>query len=161
MKKWLQILLCILTVVALCFIFSNSLKASAKVQSTKKRVVKTVEVVLEKVLDRPVSLDKVNDNTISKIGHRLEFFIFSVLFTSAAFSRRGLYGWDSFSGIHFPCAFVALTDEHLQNLGKGRSCRVSDVIIDLSACIAGYALSCTIFYFWERRKKRGNGPSGS
>ena len=47
MKKWLQIFLCLLTVVALCFIFSNSLKASTKVQSTKTRVIKVVETVLE------------------------------------------------------------------------------------------------------------------
>jgi len=161
MKKWLQILLCLLTVVALCFIFSNSLKASTKVQSTKTHVIKVKETVLETVLDRPVSLKKVSGITISKIGHLLEFFAFSLLFTSAAFSRRGFRGWDSFSVILFPCTFVALTDEHLQNLGKGRNCLVSDVIVDLSACFAGYAVACLIFYLWERRKKRGNGVSGS
>jgi VanZ family protein len=146
----------------LCFIFSNSLKEASKVQNTKKRVVQAVEVVLETVLDRPVSLNKVSDSTVSKIGHLLEFFTFAALFTSAAFSRRGFRGWDSFSVILFPCTFVALTDEHLQNLGKGRNCQVSDVMIDLSACFLGYALAYAIFYLWERRrKKRGNGVSGS
>ena len=154
MKKWIGLFLCILTVLSLCFIFSNSLKVGSQVESTKTKVVETVEKVIKTITKKEVSLKKISGRLISKLGHVLEYFVFASLFAFTYFFLQGSASEGDFYRLGFVFAFCALADEHLQSIGTGRSSRVSDVLIDLAACFAGYAAGRGVFLLMERRKQR-------
>lgn len=161
MKKWISILLCILTFASLLYIFSNAIKSASQVEKTKSRVVETVEFVVEKVAKKEISLKQFSKTVLPKIGHVLEYSVFAALFSFTRFFIKEKKERDDFVRIMFACVFVALTDEHLQSLGAGRTSKVSDVMIDLAACMFGYALSALLFLLLERRKTRGNRSAGA
>ena len=154
MKKWIGLVLCILTVFSLCFVFSNSMKKDTQVEATKSKVVETVEKVIETIVNKDVSLKKLGKRFIAKVGHVLEYFVFSALLTFTYFYLQGSLPSEAFYRLAFVFSFCALADEHLQSIGEGRSSRVSDVLIDLSACFVGYAVSRGVFVLMERRKKK-------
>lgn len=153
MRKWIGLILCILTVLSLCFIFSNSMKADSQVESTKSKVVETVEKVVKTITKKDVSLKNVSGRLISKLGHVMEYFVFSCLFAFTYFYLQGSVSEDAFYRLGFVFSFCALADEHLQSIGQGRSSRVSDVLIDLAACFFGYAVGRGIFLMIERRRQ--------
>ena len=154
MKKWIAWVLCALTILSLLYIFSNSIKAMATVETAKNKVKTAVESVLETATRKEV---KIKEKTIIKTGHLLEYFVFSLLFSFTVLYLRGKTESGLFFSILYPCVVTALTDEHLQSMiGEERSMSVTDVLIDLSACMAGYAVAWCVFSLWQRKKKKGS-----
>lgn len=150
MSKGAKLILCVLTLISLLYIFSNSLKSTDGVEKTKEKVVETVESVVEAVTKKDVDLTKVSGAVVAKIGHVLEFSVFGALFSFTVFALRGKREEEAFYRIMFASSFVAITDEHLQLLGKGRGSQLSDVVLDLAACFLGYAISVLIWKLTER-----------
>ncbi len=161
MKKWISILLCVLTLASLLYIFSNSIKSVSQVDETKDRVLKTVEAVVKTVTKKEVSLEQFGKAVLSKIGHVLEYAVFAGLFSFSVFYIQERKQKHNFYQLMLVCVFVALADEQLQSLGLGRTPKVSDVLIDFAACMVGYAVSVLIFAVWERRQRRGNRTLGA
>jgi len=152
MNKWIKRILPVLTVVSLLFIFSNSLRSGESVQESKNIAVRIAESVLRCFTGREFSLDETS-SIVAKIGHVLEYAVFSSLFSASVFFRNGK-DQNSFYRILFCCSFVAITDEHLQLLGVNRTSRVSDVMIDLVACFLGYALVSLCYSVFQNRNKK-------
>ena len=157
MKNWIRILLVTLTLLSLFFIFSNSLKPSGKVESTKRAVVEAVENTVKAVTGKDFSLDGLSGAFVAKIGHVLEFGAFGLFFSLSLLSFRGLLDSDSFFRISAVCTFVALTDEHLQTLTPGRTSSVTDVLVDLAACITAFAIAYGIGLIRNRKGGRDEG----
>ena len=153
-KRLLWKILSVLTVLALLFIFSNSLQSDFLVGQRKGRVMKAVETVLEWPTGRDIVFEAAHRVMFAKIGHVLEYCLFSALFTVAVLLPYGENRKDAFYRIFYCCAFVALADEHLQTLGVGRSPSLTDSIVDLAACYIGYGAGYVFLLLYGRRQNR-------
>jgi VanZ family protein len=90
----------------------------------------------------------------------VEYTLFGFLFTiTIGFYRNETLKY--LERILFAGCMVALADENLQSISKGRSSSVSDVLIDLSGILIGYWIAALITYLIARRKKNAVDSSRS
>jgi VanZ family protein len=155
--RYLKYSLPVLTLLCLAFIFLNSIQKTASLEKKEEAVKGAVEQVVESITDSNISIKEKGKSIISKSAHVLEYAAFSTLLIASVLflhgKREGL-----FSSAMFACCFVAITDEHLQTLNVNRTASVSDVMIDLAACLVGYSFAHFVFWLAERRK---NGKASS
>ncbi len=120
----------------------------------EEAISQVVEQVVSNVTQDEVAVNLAGKGVISKLAHVLEFGAFSLFFALSVFVFHGA-DRSAYYRILYACLVVALADEQLQTLRSTRTDRVSDILIDLAACMMGYALAKGIFYFAQRRKRIG------
>ncbi len=154
MKRYVKFCFPILTLLLLLFIFYNSMQQSYRFFRKEEAISQAVEQVVENVTQNEVTVNLAGKGVISKLAHVLEFGAFSLFFTLSVFIFHGV-DHGAYYRIIYACLVVALADEQLQTLSSTRTDRVSDILIDLAACMMGYALAKGIFYLTQRRYKSG------
>ncbi len=152
MNKLLKWLLPLLTVLSLLYIFSNSLLTYSETEKKQDKLLTSVEKVVEAVTDQKIELDR-KSIVPAKLAHVFEYTLFSFLLTFSAFYIHTKERVDLFQ-IKYTCLFVGLADEYLQSLGQGRGSRLTDVMIDFTACLVGLSLARLVYRIYERRKAK-------
>lgn len=158
MNKYLKWILPVLTILSLLYIFSNSLLSDPAADKKEHQLLSSVEKVVEAVTDKKIKFDR-NSAIPAKLAHVAEYVLFSSLLTYTAYFLHKKEHTDRYR-LLFTFLFCALTDEHLQTIGEGRSSRVSDIIIDFAACLMGYAF-INLIWKWTERRKHGKRLSGT
>lgn len=160
MKRLFAALLPVLTLLSVLYIFSNSLENEPEAFKKKSAVVKKVEEIVEVITKEEIDLDAKELPIVSKIAHVVEYSAFAFLFTLTIGFYRGKTA-SYIERILFAGVMVALADENLQSLVRGRTARVSDVVIDLAGILIGYWIASLIVFLIARRKKNAADPSRS
>ena len=130
-KLWMA-LLALVWVGWLAFIFSNSLRAGSQSSLQSGRVVDFVK--------RLLGLENVNETVIRKLGHFSEYFILGALSGLFLFWIKGRPG-EKLLLIGLGLA-ACVTDECIQLTSPGRSCQITDMMIDWT----GYLLALCLIY---------------
>ena len=139
------LLLCMLSAVAVIFIFSNSLQPAAVSGGG----------LLEKVnaFFARAGLPGISEKLLRKTAHICEFGLLGLLTSGAAacLSRVGKRGYlISLAS----CIAVAGADEIIQYFVPGRACRFTDVLIDTSGAVLGTLAVAAVVRLSVGRKKR-------
>lgn len=154
MKRYVKYCFPVLTILILLVIFYNSMQQSDRFYNQAESLSQVVEQVVEQVTQNETTVNLANKKGISKLVHVLEFGAFSFFFALSVFVFHGA-DRGAYYRILYACLIVSLADEQLQSLSSSRTDRVSDILIDLAACMMGYALAKGIFYLVQRRKQSG------
>lgn len=91
--------------------------------------------------------------SIRKVAHFVQFMVFGILLTSTVISFWGNIKAQIFKILFFLLA-VPVVDEFIQYFPEGRSAQVSDVVLDFSGCIVGFAVTAAVFAFLVINKHR-------
>ena len=144
-EKRIRALLLALLILWIVFIFARSLKNADDSTAESAFFLSLVRVFLPSA----------SMHFVRKLAHFTEFFILGCLawaFLSGilAGSRKPLLsaflassGWG---------LAAAVTDELLQLTSPGRSCQISDMLLDLSGAAAGALLLSLLFYILRRKR---------
>ncbi len=148
-KKFLQILLILLTVSVIIFIFSNSRENAADSSSRSQQITRFINYALHSV-NIPW---KVSEHMVRKAAHFLEYALlgFFVALTAASFTAKKLLR----GVIAFPaCLAVAVIDENIQRFSSGRTPSKLDVLIDFCGSSFGicFALGILIWVLYITHK---------
>ena len=154
MNKIFKILFPVLAVLCMAFILTNSMQTAVKAEKKQVAVVEVVEKIATKVAKKEVHLSKENSASISKTGHVVEFLLFSFFLTlSLLYEDQGKRVYEK---VLLCGVFLAITDEHLQLLAKGRGSKLTDVLVDLAGIMIGFAIAKWILKIARRRKNARN-----
>ena len=144
MKRYLRVVMPILTFLVLAFILSNSLSDQSQAEGKRDLVVK---LIMGKTFDRRVMA------CIAKLFHLLEYAAFSFCLTSSVvLLGDGLK--NRFERILLCGMTLALADELVQSLFSGRGSRLTDVLVDTAGIMVGYALVTGIGYLAKKIKAK-------
>lgn len=150
-RQILFILLLILTLFWTAFIFSNSLKDGEQSKAASGKVVEVVEKAADVI---GIEIKETGDGLtlegvslfVRKSAHILEFAVLGFLsFLTVSFFVNGT---KSLLSLLYPLV-AAVTDELLQLTSPGRSCQLTDVLIDM----AGATVATLIAYIVVRIHK--------
>ncbi len=158
--KTLRILLLALSVLAVAFIFSNSLKRASVSSEESSQVVKIIQEVVGAIHpESPIATATGDDYVklhqfVRKLAHFTEFALVGTLFCWTYFSY-----FKEKKGTFIPALgvfAVACTDELLQFLSPGRGPSVVDVCIDCFGGAFGVAFGFLLIWLLERmiRKRK-------
>ena len=144
-EKGIRALLLALLILWTVFIFARSLKSAD--DSTEESA-----FILDLIRR---FLPSVSMHFVRKLAHFTEFFILGCL--SSAFLLKAFAGKEKPLRISAAvslcyCLAVAVTDELLQLTSPGRSCQLSDMMLDFSGAAAGAVLLTLVFMIIKRRK---------
>lgn len=137
--KKVRYILLIINFIWMMVIFSFSAQPASESSETSTKVGTMVGKVLkpgfsELPKEEQIQYVKKIEFPLRKLAHATEYAILGVLTSLFFFSwkrkRYGLYGW--LWGILY-----AITDELHQSFVPGRSCQVTDVLIDSLGCLCG------------------------
>lgn len=130
MKRYLRVIMPILTFLVLFFILSNSLSDQSLAEGKRDLVVK---LIVGKTFERRVM------TCIAKLFHMLEYAAFSFCLTSSVvLLGDGLK--KRFERILLCGMTLAMGDELIQSLFSGRGSRLTDVLVDTAGIMVGYAV---------------------
>ena len=145
-ENGIRILLLAVLIAWTVFIFARSLKSA---------VDSTAESAFFLELIRRF-IPSASMHFVRKLAHFTEFFILGclacVFFRSAFVRRKRPLVFAAAASSCYGLA-AAVTDEFLQLTSPGRSCQISDMLLDLSGVLAGTVLLAVLFYFFKRRKE--------
>lgn len=158
MKKWGKFILLFLTLATLVFIFSNSLRTASVSNEQSGRITSLFSEIYRFITGKLVPPARLT-HTVRKVAHFVEFALLGFLGVSSAASffgeLRGRVYMLLFWGL-----VAALLDEYLQRFSRGRSPQVSDIFLDFTGYLSGFALACLITFLLKRRRsKHGVGVS--
>ena len=115
-----------------------------------------VMAIIRPFLELFVGKGNVTQHLVRKLAHFTEFFILGclacVFFRRAFIRRKRPLVFAAAASSCYGLA-AAVTDELLQLTSPGRSCQISDMLLDLSGVLAGTVLLAVLFYFFKRRKE--------
>ena len=144
MKRYLRVLMPVLTFLVLAFILSNSLSDQSQAEEKRNLAIK---LVTEKTFKRSVLA------CIAKIFHMLEYSAFSFCLTSSVLLLGdGLK--NRFERILLCGMTLAMADELIQSLFSGRGSKLTDVLVDTAGIMIGYALTIGIGLLLKKIKKK-------
>ena len=141
----------LLTILWICFIFSNSADTAAESSSKSE----TVQEIVNDVIDAVGGEGNVTEHAVRKFAHFFEFAVLSALFTADVLAlgliplpvlplKKKLYHLWLLLPLSASVA-LAVTDEALlQNLSEGRGPSPKDVLIDSLGALCGLILSVLI-----------------
>lgn len=145
--KVLAVLL-VLTVIVTGFIFGNSLQNSE--ESNKASDV--IEEVVEPIINEVVGENKIDVNYFVRKGaHLTEFFALGLIVMGAVVT----VGWKYAGYGLFYVLAVAVTDEYIQSFSD-RTSSVSDVLIDFTGAMIGFAVCAVVFLLVRKFRKIGS-----
>lgn len=153
-----------LTVLTVCFIFSNSTKGAEQSSSDSTKVTVTVQEIVGAIdPDSPIATATGEDfdllhSFIRSMAHCIEYtalgaFSFA---TYLSFTRKKRYSFIAPVG----SVFVALLDEWTQTLTDGRAAELGDILLDGAGVLLGSLATLAVFGMimlcvaLHRRKKR-------
>lgn len=140
MKPSRKLLLCILILLSILFIFSNSLPDMAHSAQQSSRVLQLVKPFLELF----VGEGNVTDHLVRKLAHVCEFALLG--FFICIYSRK-LFSVPAFA----LSLLVGVMDETIQ-LFTGRGSQVRDVWIDLLGACLGYLCGTVVLLLLRKGK---------
>jgi len=125
-----------IVLLAIVFIFSNSLQNGPESKAASGSVVQHMKPALDLIpgLDDPEAREYV----VRKGAHLFEFFLLGVFGGSLVLIMRRRLQKSFWAHALFFALLVAVCDEFIQNF-TGRSSEVSDVLIDFSGALLGFA----------------------
>ena len=131
-----RILWSVFTVLCLIFIFSQSLLPADTSGNESSRVVDFLNFICEYI---GVSV-RFTGHFVRKCAHFTEFSVlgFFVFNTFRAYVNKVRF---SFIFAPLTCAAVAVIDECLQLMSKGRACSVSDMLLDSCGAVFGILIA--------------------
>lgn len=164
----MQIALSIACVLAVAFIFSNSLKTgeeSSEQSSTVVDIIQDVAAFFDP--DSPIATATGEDyqrlhSDVRTLAHFGEFALLGALFSACCFSytlKAPFQGIPLFGALAVPCM-----DEGLQAFVADRAADWKDILVDVTggACGMAFAIACVLVGLWLYKKiqakKRGNPP---
>lgn len=131
MKRYLRVIMPVLTFLVLFFILSNSLSDQSQAEEKRDLVVK---LIMGKTFKRRIMA------CIAKLFHLLEYAAFSFCLTSSVhLLGDGLK--NRFERILLCGMTLAIGDELIQSLFSGRGSRLTDVLVDTAGIMVGYAVA--------------------
>ncbi|MGN1131232.1 MAG: VanZ family protein [Ruminococcus sp.] len=98
---------------------------------------------------------ELTDFIVRKSAHFCEFALLGFL-TICTFYIKNKKILINLTSIGFICLCVAIIDEIIQIYSPGRSCQVSDVVLDFSGALAGICFYLLIFGIYRLIKKGRN-----
>ena len=127
---------CMLIVICVSFIFSNSLQSAEESMAFSMAFLRLIEKI-------PLLVKIVTPFAVRKIGHFSEFALLGVLLllTLRSLTEKTL------SFISWPLLFgllVAVTDETIQLFVTGRESQTVDVFIDFGGLVSGMAVAVLV-----------------
>ena len=145
-------LILIIALMWTAFIFMQSTNNAVESTQESNKVVETVEKVCESVGIQITNIDSLT-GIIRKSAHFIEFGILGAL----SFITIRAYRLKPLAFMLLPigyCLAVATTDEYIQTFSSGRSCQVSDVLIDISGATFVILIFIAITLLLGRRKRK-------
>ena len=152
MKEFLKKLFPILTLLAMLFIFSNSLSQGDEATAKRGFVISILTFLVRLFTGKEISFGPAELAVVSKLFHVAEFFLFSFCLSFSVFFRRGKME-GAFQEILLCGVFTALADEQLQMLSKGRSPTLSDVFVDLAGILIAFGIVFLISKIKNKKKE--------
>ena len=131
-----------LTIVSMCFIFSNSLQTATQSSAQSGSIIELIKPILD-----PHGLISLDTFTflVRKAAHMTEFGILGLCLGGLGISLSNYL----YQKLVFPWLFLSLatavTDEFLQYFSPGRSSEVRDVLVDFSGACLGLLCSLLIY----------------
>ena len=147
----------LLTLLWVCFIFSNSLQNGVESGNQSHRAQEMLDQIFHGVgLENPIS-----EFFLRKLAHFGEFAVLSLLYIGnlAAFGCISLPQPLRFSALAVfssvpVCFLVASVDEFLQRFSAGRAPQFTDVLIDTSGALTAALCFFAVFCLRRRMKKK-------
>ena len=156
-KRWMPILMLLLTVCWIAFIFVNSLEDGQSSGAKSDAVKEVVDQVASSLGDS----DGVSAVAIRKSGHILEFLVLGILLCLDAFSLRLLSLPIAIprllitgGAVLAVGAAVAALDETVQRFSEGRVSSGWDVLIDLGGVAIGMLIFAAVYALVIRSRKK-------
>ncbi|MBE6713310.1 MAG: VanZ family protein [Ruminococcaceae bacterium] len=153
MKRYMRVILPVLTFLVIAFIFSNSLSSGAQASAKRGFVVDLVQEIVSAVGGDEPDFSVGGLAVVSKCFHVTEFALFSFCLTCSVI-LLGDYRNGRFEKIILCGMTLALTDEHLQKLSEGRGPALTDVLVDLAGVMIGYAVAVLLFSLLAKNEKK-------
>ena len=141
-RSWIRYILIAADVLWVAFIFARSLKAADESTAESAWVLDLVRIILPSA----------SMHFVRKLAHFTEYFILSVLLfaTMQSFGAKKLAMVLPAAG----CLAAAVTDELLQTLSPGRSCQVSDMLLDTAGGACGMLICALAVYLVHKARRR-------
>lgn len=148
-RKILRIVSLILLVLAVLFIWGNSLKPGHESLEDSGAAVGFIQEIFAFFgIDAEVS-----ELVVRKVAHFAEYFLLGALSCFAAwqYALRGKQ-YICAGG----CAAVAIIDETIQSFVSGRDGNAADVLIDTSGAVCAIAVILLLIFLIKRRKEKNS-----
>ena len=145
-EKGIRVLLFAVLLAWTLFIFARSLRSADDSTAESAFFLELIKRIIPSV----------SMHFVRKLAHFTEFFMLGCL-SWVLFSR--LFGGKKRPALTGAaicvcyCLAAAVTDEPLQLTSPGRSCQVSDMLLDLSGSLAGIVLLLLLTVIHKRRKR--------
>lgn len=157
-KRIASVVLILLTLFWLSVIYGFSGEDSTSSDQTSGKVTETVLTVTvknfkEKSASEKDALIKKYNHPIRKLAHFSEYAVLGVLVCLTVLSFIGPSRALAFYSL-LCCIFFSSADEFIQRFMPGRSCRLTDVLIDSSGALLGITLTAILIYLLKRKKYR-------
>lgn len=149
----LRIVIAILIIIDASVIFFFSAQKAEQSSTTSSGVIEQIAKVIYKDFDRwPQAKQNAKieslQHLVRKCAHMTEYASLGVL--SAAFALTfGSAAKNQGAALLF-CALYASSDEFHQKFVEGRSCQLSDVLIDSCGALVGIAAFCLVTFIFTR-----------
>ncbi len=153
----LRIILSVACVLWICFIFSNSLQSGSQSSEKSSTVVDVVQSVAQMIApDSYIATASGEDydklhKVVRKLAHFTEYAILGGLLCWCYFSYTDDKKWLWTSAVAL--LVLPFTDETLQKFVQGRAGRATDILIDLSGELVGFAFAWLLLFLFLRWRK--------
>jgi len=148
-KNILRVALTFLTVIVICWIFSNSLQNAEESSAKSGAVREFMQKILDVLFHGKVIL---SEHFVRKTAHFSEYALLGMMlyFTYRSYTSRKLF----LSVPAFVAVITPFIDEGLQFFSEGRTPMFGDVCIDLSGAAIGMFLAGLVFYVIIKQRMR-------
>lgn len=139
------------TCLYICFIWIHSTMSASDSTVESTTVMNFLQVILRSIGLRV----ELTDFVVRKSAHFCEFALLGFL-TTCTFYTKNKKIIINLTSIGFICLCVAIIDEIIQIYSPGRSCQVTDVVLDFSGALAGICFYLLFFGIYKLIKKGRN-----
>ena len=141
-RSWVRYILIAADILWVAFIFARSLKAADESTAESAWVLELVRIIIPSA----------SMHFVRKLAHFTEYFILGALL----FATMQSFGAKKLAMVLAPagCLAAAVTDELLQTLSPGRSCQLSDMLLDTAGGICGMLICALAVYLVRKARRR-------
>ena len=154
-RKTLLILILLAIVLALCFIFGNSLLDGERSGEMSASVLDFLHPVLRPAAElfsrKPVTEESLH-HLVRKLAHFIEFAVLACFSSLLLLRLCGRWRTPYLGCLLFCMLLAAVTDEFIQSF-TGRGSDVRDVVLDFCGALTGMALTFLLSALIRRRGK--------
>ena len=141
-RSWVRYILIAADILWVAFIFARSLKAADESTAESAWVLELVRIIIPSA----------SMHFVRKLAHFTEYFILGALL----FATMQSFGAKKLAMVLAPagCLAAAVADELLQTLSPGRSCQLSDMLLDTAGGICGMLICALAVYLVRKARRR-------